>query len=827
MVRRLRGGGLRSRRVVVVGAYLALLAMSYGVRVTRPTPDISAEPSVSSVVVHAVPADTRGTDANVRLSLTDLGSPAAPGPPLLLIHGSPGSRRVLLPLAELLAEGSRVIVPDLPGFGASTPQVADYSIRAHADYLRQLLDRLDLRSVHIVGYSMGGGVAIALADALPDRVASLTLLSAVGAQEYELLGDYHLNHALHGLQLAAFWLVREATPHMGILDSRGGLGMSYARNFYDSDQRPLRAALTRLRMPVLILHGTHDPLVTYAAALEHARIVPQSELRTFDAGHFMPSMTPAMLAAPLRDFLRRVEGGDATTRDTAAPERVRAAVSGPSIPVPPAGGLTAAIVGALLAAGTALSPRLGAASGGMLLGFGRATLPLVSIGCLAGLLVRGLVSIGRRAFNVSFSRRSPIADAVAGGVGSALRTAFVLVAAWTGTISLRRVGLDASSWPLLIGVLLCLALVSGLAIELSRYRQRRLLVGKWVRWTRWEFWPIWLFYPPIVAYILWLGVRYRGLTLFTAANPGMPGGGFVGESKSDILGRVAVVPDAVPSFALIHGAESAVARRAIAERHVTAHGWPVVVKPDQGQRGAGVTIARSADALMEAVDASRVDTILQRYVPGDEFGVFYYRFPTEPNGHIFAITEKRLQVVVGDGRRTLARLILDHPRAVAIAPFYLRVNAARLDWVPADGERVQLSELGVHSRGAIFYDGARARTPELEAAVDRIGRSVEGFYFGRFDVRAESMHAFTEGRFAVIELNGVTSEATSIYDPGHSLLAAYRVMFAQWRLAFEIGAANRARRVRSTRVRDLVAMMIRYRSVARGHLPHTHQSGVD
>ena len=99
------------------------------------------------------------------------------------------------------------------------------------------------------------------------------MLSAIGAQEYELLGDYHLNHVIHGLQLAGLWLLREGMPHFGWLDD-AVLSVAYARNFYDTDQRPLRGILERYAGPMLILQGEHDPLVNPAVAREHARIVP-------------------------------------------------------------------------------------------------------------------------------------------------------------------------------------------------------------------------------------------------------------------------------------------------------------------------------------------------------------------------------------------------------------------------------------------------------------------------------------------------------------------------------------------------------------------------
>ena len=59
----------------------------------------------------------------------------------------------------------------------------------------------------------------------------------------------------------------------------------------------------------------------------------------------------------------------------------------------------------------------------------------------------------------------------------------------------------------------------------------------------------------------------------------------------------------------------------------------------------------------------------------------------------------------------------------------------------------------------------------------------------------------------IIELNGVTSESTDIYDPKNSLWAAYRVLFRQWRLAFEIGAANRRRGVRPAGVAGLIRLL--------------------
>jgi hypothetical protein len=143
-----------------------------------------------------------------------------------------------------------------------------------------------------------------------------------------------------------------------------------------------------------------------------------------------------------------------------------------------------------------------------------------------------------------------------------------------------------------------------------------------------------------------------------------------------------------------------------------------------------------------------------------------------------------------------------------MAPYYLLANLARIDEVPAANEQVQLVEIGNHCRGAVFLDGREHLTPELESAIDALARGFEGFFFGRFDLRVPSVEHFRAGvGFKILELNGVTSEATHIYAPGASLFAAYRTLFEQWRLAFEIGAANAALGARPTGLRELARLL--------------------
>jgi hypothetical protein len=236
--------------------------------------------------------------------------------------------------------------------------------------------------------------------------------------------------------------------------------------------------------------------------------------------------------------------------------------------------------------------------------------------------------------------------------------------------------------------------------------------------------------------------------------------------------------------------------------------FPVVVKPDVGERGTNVSIVRTEEELCDAIGRSSVDLIVQEYVAGLEFGLFYSRLPDEEQGHLTSITEKQFPVVKGDGVSTLEQLILADPRAVAMAPAYLQRNSNAAERIPAAGELVQLVEIGSHCKGAVFLNGARLWTAKLEAEVERVSRCFPGFHLGRFDVRSPSIEALQGGEFRVLELNGVSSEPTHIYDPTVSLFATYRALFRQWRTAFAIGAAIRKRGLRPASVRQLLQLLL-------------------
>ena len=342
--------------------------------------------------------------------------------------------------------------------------------------------------------------------------------------------------------------------------------------------------------------------------------------------------------------------------------------------------------------------------------------------------------------------------------------------------------------------LLVAALSLFVVLKLARRPARRMATFI-ARLRHWEFWPAWLFYPPVALRYLWLALKYRTFSAPTSANPGIFAGGIVGESKLATLKELsATSPDFTSEAEIVSGetlAQRLESLDAIRERLRLC--FPFILKPDVGQRGAGVKLIRSLEQAKDYLKQTPAPILAQRYAAGPhEFGIFYYRVPHESHGHIFAITEKIFPVLTGNGQSTISELIWGDERARFMAKKYLaRLKGRENEILPA-GEQLKLVEAGNHAEGCIFQDGMHLLTPALSERIDAISQRLSGFFIGRYDIRFSSVEDLKRGQnFQIVELNGAASEATSIYDARNSLFTAYRTLFRQWDLVFAIGAANR------------------------------------
>jgi hypothetical protein len=288
-----------------------------------------------------------------------------------------------------------------------------------------------------------------------------------------------------------------------------------------------------------------------------------------------------------------------------------------------------------------------------------------------------------------------------------------------------------------------------------------------------------------------LGLWYGDLSLPTAANPTITTGGLCGESKTAILDLVGAGQRhwVAPYTSFVTGTDDmSAARKALSD---TGLALPLVVKPDIGCNGTGVRLARDEAALGAAFAAfpRGVRLVLQALVEHEgEAGLFYVRRPSEASGRITSLTLKHAPTVVGDGVNSLRALIEADLRHRKLQKLYLAQLASRLDEVPAAGERVRMVFAGNHCKGSIFRNGEAEITQQLTARIDAIAKSLPGFHFGRIDLRYKTPASLRHGvDFSIIEINGVGSEATHIWDPDTSLAEIYRAQFQHYGEAFAIG----------------------------------------
>ncbi|MGB3384669.1 MAG: D-alanine--D-alanine ligase [Marinomonas sp.] len=327
-----------------------------------------------------------------------------------------------------------------------------------------------------------------------------------------------------------------------------------------------------------------------------------------------------------------------------------------------------------------------------------------------------------------------------------------------------------------------------------------------------EFLPSWFFYTPVVVQSLLLAVRYGDVRLPLVVNPTIFLSGMVGESKHDILTLAGPIakPWISPFVSLIKTSALLTEQNTNAQHTLAAANlsFPVVAKPDLGCRGVGVKLIKNAQQLQDYIASYPQDAryLLQEKAPYEaEAGVFYVRHPNESKGKIISITLKYTPSVLGDGVRTLKALIEHNPRAGQLSHLYFPRHEDKLDWVLPEGQEFQLAFAGSHSRGSIFRDGNQYISEALTQKLDQILADVDGYYYGRLDIKFRDINRFMAGEdFTILELNGASSEAAHIWDRKTPLKEIYRTLLAQYRLLFEIGAEQKRRGHRPASIKTLI-----------------------
>ncbi len=298
-----------------------------------------------------------------------------------------------------------------------------------------------------------------------------------------------------------------------------------------------------------------------------------------------------------------------------------------------------------------------------------------------------------------------------------------------------------------------------------------------------------MFYVPNLPYAFYLAAKAKHTAFFSAANPCIKSSGNGTESKYK---TIQFVPEKHRPKSVLHTANLKISST-IDQLKTALISFPLIAKPDIGYRGLLVQKLNSESELKNYLEKYPIDIIIQEFLPHEnECGIFYHRNPNSKKGKISSITLKRFLTVSGDGTSTLKELILEDPRAKLYIDLFSKIHQEKLAEIPESGKKIKLSSIGNHSKGTQFINGNHLISTQLENTFDLLSNSIPGWYYGRIDLKYNSFTELENGTdFKVIEINGIISEPTHIYDAeNYSYFKALKAIRTHWKSLYEIATTN-------------------------------------
>ena len=310
----------------------------------------------------------------------------------------------------------------------------------------------------------------------------------------------------------------------------------------------------------------------------------------------------------------------------------------------------------------------------------------------------------------------------------------------------------------------------------------------------WEKWSYDLIYLPIDIFWLWYALKARAFWFFTPVNPSLVFAGFEGGSKKEMFDQLPAW--SYPTSLLIDPGEE-MEKVKSRMRQVNLN-FPVVVKPDSGMWGVLFRILKNENELKIYHEKVGENYILQTFVDLPlEFSVFHIRYPGETKGMVTGLIVKDLLHVTGDGKKTLAQLVADHPSAKYKQEEMKKRHESNWDKIIPAHENYFLSMAGNHIHGAKFINLNHEIDQQLCDVFDRISNEAGQFYFGRYDLKCTSLEDLKAGKnILILEFNGAGAAITHVFDRNMSYGAALKEIVRHWRHLYLIGKINHKKGLR-------------------------------
>jgi len=247
--------------------------------------------------------------------------------------------------------------------------------------------------------------------------------------------------------------------------------------------------------------------------------------------------------------------------------------------------------------------------------------------------------------------------------------------------------------------------------------------------------------------------------------------------------------------------------------------FPLIIKPDVGFRGLLVKKIKTELSLINHLKKYSIDFIIQQFMTHEyECGIFYYRYPYHKKGTISSLTLKKFLSIKGDGKSSLLELVHQDKRA---SIYYSTLKEdTTIDWniVLNKNSVKKLSSIGNHSKGTQFINGNHLINKKIETILDSISHQIDGWYYGRLDIKYNSLRELYDGNFMIIEINGILAEPGNIYDTNKiNYFKALKIIRNHWKHLFKIARYNRQiSGVKLTKTLPFVKEMIQLQKYSTG-----------
>lgn len=307
--------------------------------------------------------------------------------------------------------------------------------------------------------------------------------------------------------------------------------------------------------------------------------------------------------------------------------------------------------------------------------------------------------------------------------------------------------------------------------------------------TNWEAWPFKLIYAPITPVWLWYMIKSGAVWFFTPSNPKLTFGGMEGEPKKEMY-------DLLPkelyptSFNVLPSEDFNTVLERLQQSGIE---YPLIAKPEVGGQGVLFRKIDTEKELLHYHNNVPVEYIIQRMVHYPmEVSVFYIRHPKEQKGRVTGFLHKIPLQIVGDGKRTLEELVLEHPKGQKRIEELKNKHQQNWSTVVPEGQKYMLSYAANHNRGARFVDLKAHIDDQLVHIFDEISLSINDFFYGRYDILCTNVEDLKNGKnFSILEYNGCGAEPNHFYDTGYTLIGAYKEILKHWKFLYQISKYNR------------------------------------